>query len=131
MNRILIVEDNRRIREGLQALVENAGFRTASAGDYRGAAELLLTERFDLLITDLDLPGGTGLDLVHYARAVSPKIATILVTAFGCSEIRKQVQELELAGYFEKPYDPAVLMERIRSSLGARKRISARSVRSD
>src|SRR3990172_8526464 len=60
MNRILIVEDNPRIREGLQAPVENAGLRPASASDYPGAAELLLPERFDLLITDLALPGGTG-----------------------------------------------------------------------
>jgi two-component system, NtrC family, response regulator AtoC len=128
---ILIVEDDLRIREGLQTLVESAGFKTTAASDYSRAAELLKSEDFDLLITDLDLPDGTGLDLVLLARAFLPGIATILVTAFGCSEIRKQADELKLAGYFEKPYDPAALMNRIHSSIGSPKRLSARSPRSD
>ena len=127
MNRILIVEDDRQNREGLQALVANAGFRVTGAADYDRAAALLESQRFDLLITDLDLPGGTGLDLVHHARAFCPRIASILVTAFGCSEVRKQVQELELVGYFEKPFDPEALMELVKSSLRGRRMSTARS----
>ena len=125
--RILIVEDDRQNREGLQALVANAGFQVVGAADYDGAVELLQSQRFDLLITDLDLPGGTGLDLVQHARAFSPRIATILVTAFGCSEVRRQARELELAGYFEKPCDPVALMELVNSSIGRRRMFTARS----
>ena len=127
MKRILIVEDDRQNREGLQTLVANAGFKVTSAADYDRAAALLSTDRFDLLITDLDLPGGTGLDLVHRARAFRPQIATILVTAFGCSEVRKQAEELDLAGYFEKPFDPEALMELVKSSVRGRRIITARS----
>ncbi|MEE9180593.1 MAG: response regulator, partial [Vicinamibacteria bacterium] len=82
---------------------------------------------FDLLITDLDLPGGTGLDLVRQAKALCP---SILVTAYGCSEVRRQAQELEVAGYFEKPYDPGALMTLVRSSIGNSETLSARSTRS-
>ena len=64
MKRILIVEDNRRIREGLLTFIETAGYQCAGAVDFAAAAELLRRKPFDLLITDLDLPGGTGLDLV-------------------------------------------------------------------
>jgi len=127
MNRILIVEDDRQNREGLRTLVANAGFDVTVAADYGRAATLLSTDRFDLLITDLDLPGGTGLDLVQHARAFSPRIATILVTAFGCSEVRKQAQDLELAGYFEKPLDPQALIELVKSSVGGRRITTARS----
>jgi DNA-binding NtrC family response regulator len=130
MKRILVVEDNRRIREGLLTLVERAGFQVAGAGDFDGAAELLRSERFDLLITDLDLPGGTGLDLVRQAKAFYPQMASILVTAIGGSEVRKQAQELELAGYFEKPYDPEALMSLVRSSIDSKRKLSARSARS-
>lgn len=127
MKRILIVEDDRQNREGLQTLVANAGFKVTSAADYDRAAALLSTDRFDLLITDLDLPGGTGLDLVRRARAFCPQIVTILVTAFGCSEVRKQAEELDLAGYFEKPFDPDALMELVKSSVRGRRIITARS----
>ena len=127
MNRILIVEDDRQNREGLRTLVANAGFDVTVAADYARAATLLSTDRFDLLITDLDLPGGTGLDLVQHARAFSPRIATILMTAFGCSEVRKQAQDLELAGYFEKPLDPQALIELVKSSVGGRRITTARS----
>ena len=126
MNRILIVEDDRQNREGLRTLVANAGFRVTVAADYQRAAALLETRRFDLLITDLDLPGGNGLDLVHHARAFSPRIGTILVTAFGCSEVRKQARDLGLVGYFEKPVDPRALMDLVRSSLHGRP-VTARS----
>jgi len=127
MNRILIVEDDRQNREGLEALVAHAGFRVTAAADYARAAALLKTNRFDLLITDLDLPGGNGLDLVHHARAFHPAIATILVTAFGCNEVRKQAGELGLSGYFEKPLDPEALVDLVRTSLGATRTITARS----
>jgi two-component system response regulator PilR (NtrC family) len=127
MNRILIVEDDRQNREGLRTLVANAGFDVTVAADYGQAATLLSTDRFDLLITDLDLPGGTGLDLVQHAKAFSPRIATILVTAFGCSEVRKQVRDLKLAGYFEKPLDPQALLELVKSSVGGRRITTARS----
>ncbi len=130
MKRILIVEDNRRIREGLLTLIETAGYQCAGAVDFAAAAELLRSEPFDLLITDLDLPGGTGLDLVRQAKALCP---SILVTAYGCSEVRRQAQELEVAGYFEKPYDPAVLILLVRSSIGSggnSETLSARSTRS-
>ena len=130
MKRILIVEDNRRIREGLLTFIETAGYQCAGAVDSAAAAELLRSEPFDLLITDLDLPGGTGLDLVRQAKALCP---SILVTAYGCSEGRGQAQELEVAGYFEKPYDPAALILLVRSSIGSggnSKTLSARSTRS-
>ncbi len=127
MKRILIVEDNRHIREGLLTLIETAGYRCAGAVDFEAAAELLRKEPFDLLITDLDLPGGTGLDLVRQAKALCP---SILVTAYGCSEVRRQAQELDVAGYFEKPYDPAALMTLVRSSIGNNETLSARSTRS-
>lgn len=130
MKRILIVEDDRRIREGLLKLIETAGYQCAGAIDFDAAAEMLRNEPFDLLITDLDLPGGTGLDLVRQARTICP---SILVTAYGCSEVRRQAQELEVAGYFEKPCDPAALILLVRSSIGSggsSETISARSTRS-
>ncbi len=127
MKRILIVEDDRRIREGLLALIEAAGYQCAGAVDFDAATELLRAEAFDLLITDLDLPGGNGLDLVRQAKAICP---SILVTAYGCSSVRRQAQELEVAGYFEKPCDPAALMTLVRSSIGNSERLSAGSTRS-
>ena len=87
----------------LQAGLEGVGFDVTVASEFSTALELIRMEDFELLITDLDLPGGTGLELVSWARAHRPEIRTILITGYGCCGIRRRVEGLGLSGYFEKP----------------------------
>ncbi len=61
--RILVVEDNAAIRASLAALLEFEGFDVVAVSEYHRACELIEKELFDTLITDLDLPDGTGVDL--------------------------------------------------------------------
>jgi DNA-binding NtrC family response regulator len=81
-----------------------------AVAEFARAQELMERELFDTLITDLDLPGGTGLDLLLKARQFLPGIRSILMTGYGCSAVRKQALELGLAAYLEKPFDPEDLL---------------------
>lgn len=112
--RILVVEDNLAIRSSLAALLELEGFDVVAVSEYRGACELIQKELFDTLITDLDLPDGTGVDLVMRARMLNPKMKSILMTGYGCSVVRKQASELGLSAYLEKPFDPEELLQALR-----------------
>ncbi|HEY7697230.1 MAG TPA: response regulator [Vicinamibacteria bacterium] len=108
--RVLVVEDNPAIRSSLALFLEREGFDVVAVAELARAQELIERELFDTLITDLDLPDGTGLDLLLKARKFRPGIRSILMTGYGCSAVRKQASELGLAAYLEKPFDPADLL---------------------
>jgi DNA-binding response OmpR family regulator len=109
--RVLVVEDNAAIRRSLALFLEHEGFDVVAVEEFARAQELIEKERFDTLITDLDLPGGTGLDLLMTARRYRPHMRSILMTGYGCSAVRKQVLELGLSAYLEKPFAPDELLE--------------------
>lgn len=109
--RVLVVEDNPAIRSSLAVLLEREGFDVVAVAEYQRAAELIGQELFDTLITDLDLPDGTGVDLLLRAKLVRPDMRSILMTGYGCSAVRKQASELGLAAYLEKPFDPQELLK--------------------
>lgn len=111
MKQILVVEDDTAVLRVMRLFLEDAGFVVQQAADFAEASALLRDREFDLLITDLDLPGGNGLDLVRRARTYRPRLSSILVTGYGCSEIRRQAAELSLLAYLEKPFDPDELLE--------------------
>ncbi len=108
--RVLVVEDNAAIRASLALLLEREGFDVVAVDEFARAQELIERERFDTLITDLDLPDGTGLDLLVTARQFWPRMRKILMTGYGCSAVRKRASELGLSAYLEKPFDTDELL---------------------
>jgi two-component system response regulator FlrC len=108
--RVLVVEDNAAIRASLALFLEHEGFDVVAVEEFDRAQQLIESERFDTLITDLDLPGGTGLDLLALARRFRPRMRSILMTGYGCSAVRKRVTEMGLSAYLEKPFEPKDLL---------------------
>jgi len=116
MKHVLVVDDNRAVSAALAVLLEDEGFAVEVAADFEGATERLRSGDYDVLIADVDLPGGNGIDLVRRATAFRPALHSILVTGYGCSAIRRQVAELGLLGYLEKPVDADTLLSLVRRS---------------
>jgi DNA-binding NtrC family response regulator len=112
--RVLVVEDNPHLRSCLTVTLEREGFDVVAVAEYQRATELIEKEVFDTLLTDLDLPGGTGLDLLLRARQIRPRMRSILMTGYGCSAVRKQVSELGLSGYLEKPFETEKLLDALK-----------------
>jgi len=108
--RVLVVEDNLSMLRTLTIFLERAGFDVVAVAEFQRALELIEDELFDTLVTDLDLPGGTGLDLVLTANTLRPRMRSVLMTGYSCSAIRKQAGELSLLGFLEKPFDPDELV---------------------
>jgi two-component system OmpR family response regulator len=107
---VLLVEDNEAVRSSLSRLLEQEGFQVVAVDEVAPAQDLIRKELFDALITDLDLPDGTGLDLLVEARRLRPEIHSILMTVYGCSAVRKRASDLGLDAYLEKPFGPAELL---------------------
>lgn len=79
--KVLLVDDNENIRKSLRAILEVRGFHTSTATNVAEALHLIDTQSFDVLLSDLHMPGaGDGLTVVSAMRHVNPKAVTLLFT---------------------------------------------------
>lgn len=107
--RILIVEDDTTCREALEQLLQNLGFETQSCSCGREAMAILETQIYDILITDFQMPGMNGLELIGKAREISPNLAIVLVSGLPQEEFRTRLGKTGVNGFLTKPLDWAEL----------------------
>ncbi len=111
--RILVVDDEETLicflKQGLQETEVTCNVDVASSGE--DALTKLTYNRYDLLITDLKMPGISGFTLVEVARSLHPDIKVILMTAFGSQEVQDEAKSLKVQGYLTKPFPTAQLRD--------------------
>ena len=101
--RILVVDDDESLRWVTQAQLQQSGYQVNSAADGRQALESMSESPPDLVITDLQMPGMSGLELLKRIRAEYPEILVILVTAFGTVETAVEAMKAGAYDYITKP----------------------------
>jgi len=125
--RILVAEDDARIREGLVDLLTSEGYRVTAAGDGSEAEQLLAKASFDLAILDIMMPGKSGYDLCRDIRAGGSQIPIIMLTAKG-EEIDKVVGlKMGADDYVTKPFGVHELLARVDAVLRRVQRAAAAS----
>ncbi len=115
--KILIVEDDSAIRRGLADAVAVAGFSAVEAADGKTGLELALTVDCDLVLLDLVLPGGDGLEILREVRISRPTLPVIILTARGADRDRVTGLQLGADDYVVKPFSLAELLARIKAVL--------------
>lgn len=104
MSKILIVDDERGIRSFLSMALSDDGHAVAEAVDGLAALGLLRQQSFDLMITDLRMPGALdGVDLLRTARTEQPELEVIVLTAHGTVESAVEAMKLGAFDYLQKP----------------------------
>ncbi len=113
---ILVVDDDRRIRDLIKDFLANQGFRVSTAGDAQQARGMLSGLAFDLLVLDVMMPGETGLELAKSIRE-SGDVPILILSAL--SEAEHRIDGFESGGddYLVKPFEPRELVLRINSIL--------------
>jgi DNA-binding response OmpR family regulator len=101
--RVLIIEDDEEMRSLLKDFFAEEGFETDSVSNGYDALEVLTKNIFDLVVTDIRMPGLTGLDILPRIKKIKPEVAIIVITAFGTEEVRRKVFERGANVYLEKP----------------------------
>lgn len=116
---ILIVDDEPNVATSLGKVLEHSdqGYRVSIAHSGEEALELLDHSPVDLLITDLRMPGITGLDLIRWVKASSPQTRTILITAYGNDEAEVEARRLEVYRYVTKPFDVSDFVQTVQEAL--------------
>ena len=102
--RILVVDDERSMQEFLEIFLRREGYDVVTAGDVDTAVVHLETDEIDLVITDMQMPDKTGLDLLLAAREVSPETILIVVTAFGTTDSALSAMKEGAYDYLTKPF---------------------------
>jgi two-component system response regulator PilR (NtrC family) len=120
-SRILVVDDERSMREMLGILLRRDGHDITIAESGRDAIALLEKQAFDLVVSDVKMPDVSGVEVIRAAREVNPAVIAILITAFGSRELIEEVAELGVDDYVEKPFNVEVLKFRIRKELERRR----------
>ncbi len=113
---VLVVDDEARIREVVQYALEREGFRVHAAGDAREARFLLTQRTFDLIVLDVMLPDGDGLEL---CRELRQRLKTPVLFLSARSDEIDRILGLELGGddYVAKPFSPRELVARVKAVL--------------
>ncbi|MGH9257789.1 MAG: sigma-54-dependent transcriptional regulator [Vicinamibacterales bacterium] len=101
--RVLIVEDDARARESLQALLNDEGYDVESASDGLQALQLLRHSEFDATLLDIRMPGKDGLGVLRDLRDHSRPPAILVMTAFGTSDVAIEAMKLGAYDYLTKP----------------------------
>ena len=113
---ILIVEDDREIRDLVSRLLKQNGYRVSTATDGRNMDRILGSSRIDLVVLDIMLPGEDGLSLCRRLRSTS-SLPIIMLTARGQETDRIVGLEVGADDYLPKPFNPRELLARIRAVL--------------
>jgi DNA-binding NtrC family response regulator len=110
---ILLVDDEPSARATMALLLRKRGHRVIEAADVGAATKALADTTFEVVVTDLRMPDGDGLDVLRAARAHCPDADVILLTAYAGWESAKEAIRLGAFDYFEKGREPDELLHRI------------------
>lgn len=111
---ILIVDDEKTVRDLLCALCEREGHQVVAAADPYEALGQLRGQHFDLMITDVVMPGLDGLALVRRARAIQPELMPIVITGYTGKYTLEEVIEAGAADLMLKPFRAPELKARLK-----------------
>jgi DNA-binding NtrC family response regulator len=107
MPTILIIEDEAKMRRLLELNLGEDGFKTLSAGDAETGLKLLASETVHLVLTDLKLPGISGLEFLQTAKQQNPALPIVVMTAFGSVETAVEAMKAGASDYVLKPFSLA------------------------
>ena len=117
MKNILVVDDEPDIRELLEITLSRMNLDSHAAANVREAKTLLSQESFDLCLTDMKLPDGTGIELVKHNQAEFPHIPVAVITAFGSMEAAIEALKAGAFDFVSKPIDLKMLRGLVDSAL--------------
>ncbi len=118
--RILVVDDDRVIREGLQRILKAEGYLVEALSSGRQAVDRLEEADFDLIITDLKMPGMNGLEVLQAIKSEHPDLPVILITGYAAIDNAVEVMKSGASDYLAKPFANEEIVHKVRKALDTR-----------
>src|ERR1700721_3805959 len=118
---ILVVDDESEIREGLELLLSGEGYGVSSAGTGESGLAKLGQHPFDLLLLDVSLPDGNGLDLLREIRRRDPHLSVVLITAYGSIDMARAAFKGGALDFITKPWSNDELLAQVAQAVESRR----------
>ena len=115
---ILVVDDDQGMREFLEIMLSREGYRVAVAANVEKALAICRKKKFDLVLTDLKMPGADGIEFLKRLKDIAPETLVILITAYASGETALTAMQEGAYDYIEKGFDVEELKVTIRNALG-------------
>ncbi len=115
--RILVVDDERSMREMLSILLEREGYETVEAKNGQEALQLFESSVFDMVISDIQMPGISGIELLASIKKLAPEVPVLMITAFATAEQAVDAIKLGAFHYFTKPFNNDEIRALVRNAL--------------
>jgi putative two-component system response regulator len=120
-DRILYVDDDAPVRNLAQRILERRGYRCDVAAGAAEATACLAGDDYAVVLTDVDMPGQSGLELLKEVRWSHPALAVVMVTAYDRAELYEAALDLGCYGYILKPYEASELVIGVAGALRRRR----------
>src|SRR5664279_3740494 len=118
--RLLIVDDEAVIRDGLKRVLEGESFAVEVCSSGFHAIEIMQQREFDLIITNLKMPEMSGIEVLKSVRTLQPDIPVILITGYASIDTAVEAMKNGASDYISKPFKPDLLLEKVQNALGRR-----------
>lgn len=113
--KLLIVEDNPDLLENILTYLKREGYRCETAGDYTEAFDKIMSYTYDVVLIDIMIPNGDGLQLLRELKSVNPETGTIIISAKNSLDDKVTGLELGADDYLTKPFQLPELQARIKA----------------
>src|SRR5208282_3727700 len=119
---VLVVDDEKIILKSCERILTPEGYEVNTASSADEAISLLAQNTYDLIITDLKLPGMSGLEFMKHVRAKDPHINIVVITGYPSQDSLKESLDLRIIDYLPKPFSPTLLLETTNKGVEFKKR---------
>ncbi|UCF31945.1 MAG: sigma-54-dependent Fis family transcriptional regulator, partial [bacterium] len=120
MGKLLVVEDQSVLRKGIVSVFRDSGHDVDEAVDGETASEMLDSWNYDIVVTDLKLPGISGMELLRLIKSRNPSTDVLIMTAYGTVETAIEAMKLGAFDFIQKPFGLAELEMRVEKALQKR-----------
>ena len=109
--RVLVVDDDQVVGKSFERVLTNKGYRVDTALSGREAFEKYAGGDFDMVFTDLRMPGQDGLEVARRIKEMNPWLPIVVVTGYGTQEAEDQAKAIGVAEFLQKPLTPSIIEE--------------------
>jgi two-component system NtrC family response regulator len=116
--RVLLLDDEANLLKVLEEKLKREGFEVSAYSDPRTAIDQIELSEVDVVLTDLTMPGSSGLEVLDYCRERRPDLPVVIMTAFGSVEKAVQAMRRGAFDFITKPFDSSALVDLLRKAAG-------------
>jgi DNA-binding NtrC family response regulator len=118
--RILVVDDEKAIRDGLRQILEGEGYTVDLSDSGYSALEMLQAQDFQVVITDLKMPGMDGMEVLKAITILQPSVPVIFITGYSTLDNAVEVMKMGAFDYVPKPFTADIIIEKVQKALDHR-----------